>query len=231
MTISELRAKVVACAREFYDLGCRDSEGTHRQIVDIYNSQRPLPVGYKVTYTDAWCAAFVSAVGVKLGLTDIILPECGCGRMITLYKRAGRWTENDAYVPNPGDIIMYDWSDTGAGDNVGEADHVGIVCAADSSTITVIEGNKNNAVGYRYVPINGRYIRGFCLPNYAGRADESAPATDWSGDARQWAVANGLVLGTGIGADGKTEYSWNSSVTRAQLVTVLYRFAKMIGKA
>jgi hypothetical protein len=229
MTEYELRAEVVETAKSF--LGCKESDGSHRQIIDLYNSQKPLPVGYKVTYTDAWCATFVSAVGVKMGLTDIILPECSCSRMVALYQKAGHWTENDAYVPNPGDIIMYDWQDSGTGDNTGAPDHVGMVVSVSGSTITVIEGNKNDSVSYRSIQINGRYIRGYCLPNYASKATGAAPVVDWAGDAKKWATSNGLIQGTGVGADGKTEYAWNSGMTRAQFVTVLYRFAKLIGKA
>lgn len=226
MTETELRAKVVSCAKSF--LGCKESDGTHREIIDIYNNQTPLPVGYRVTYTDAWCATFVSAIAVKLGITDVILPECSCSRMIALYQKAGRWTENDAYVPNPGDIIMYDWQDSGIGDNTGAPDHVGIVASVSGNTITVIEGNKNDSVSYRSIQINGRYIRGYCLPNYAGKADNASKVTDWAGDAKTWAVKNGLIKGTGVGADGKAEYAWESGMTRAQLVTVLYRFAAML---
>ncbi len=228
MTEHQLRALVVETAKEY--LGCKESDGSHRKIIDLYNSQRPLPVGYKVTYDDAWCATFVSAVAVKLGLTDIILPECSCSRMVALYQKAGRWTENDAYVPNPGDLLMYDWQDNGIGDNTGAPDHVGIVCGVDGNVVSVIEGNKNDSVAIRTVKVNGRYIRGYCLPNYAAKAS-AEPVKDWAGEAKNWAVQNGLITGTGKGADGKPEYAWNSPVTRAQLVTVLYRFAKLIGKA
>ena len=31
----------------------------------------------------------------------------------------GCWQENDAYVPSPGDAILYDWQDNGIGDNTG----------------------------------------------------------------------------------------------------------------
>lgn len=228
MTEHQLRAQYVETAKSY--LGCKESDGSHRKIIDLYNSQKPLPVGYKVTYTDAWCATFVSAVAVKLGLTDIILPECSCSRMVSLYQRAGRWTENDAYVPNPGDIIMYDWQDTGVGDSAGAPDHVGIVCEVSGNQITVIEGNKSDSVSYRTIKVNGRYIRGYCLPNYDAKAS-AEPVKDWAGEAKNWSVQNGLISGTGKGADGKPEYAWNSPVTRAQLVTVLYRFAKLIGKA
>lgn len=228
MTEHQLRALVVETAKEY--LGCKESDGSHKKIIDLYNSQKPLPVGYKVTYDDAWCATFVSAVAVKLGLTDIILPECSCSRMVALYQKAGRWTENDAYVPNPGDLLMYDWQDNGIGDNTGAPDHVGIVCGVDGNVVSVIEGNKNDSVAIRTVKVNGRYIRGYCLPNYAAKAS-AEPVKDWAGEAKNWAVQNGLITGTGKGADGKPEYAWNSPVTRAQLVTVLYRFAKLIGKA
>lgn len=228
MTEKELRSKVVECAKSY--LGYNVSDGSHRKIIDLYNSQNPLPAGYKVTYTDAWCATFVSAVGVKLGLSDVILPECSCIRMVANYQKAGRWTENDAYIPNPGDIIMYDWQDSGVGDNTGVPDHVGIVVGLSANTITVIEGNHNNAVAYRSIPVNGRYIRGYCLPNYAVKADAAA-SSDWASEAKKWAVENGLINGTAVGADGITEYSWDSTLTRAQFVTVLHRFAKLIGKA
>jgi len=170
MTERALRDKVIVLAKSY--LGCNEADGSHRKIIDLYNSQNPLPVGYRVTYTDAWCATFVSAVGLQAGLQDIIFPECGCGRMIELYKRAGRWMESDAYVPSPADIIMYDWQDSGVGDNQGEADHVGYVCSVDNGLITVIEGNINDAVGYRRIAVDGRYIRGYCLPDYAKKAKE-----------------------------------------------------------
>ena len=56
-------------------------------------------------------------------MTEIAQTECGCGAMINLYKKIGRWEENDAYVPSPGAVVMYDWQDNGVGDNTGAADH------------------------------------------------------------------------------------------------------------
>ena len=114
MTEREIRNKVVAMAEAY--VGCKESDGSHRKIIDGYNAHKPLARNYKVTYTDAWCATFVSFVAIKCGLTDIMFTECGCGAMINLYKTAGRWQENDAYIPEAGDIIMYDWDDNGAGD-------------------------------------------------------------------------------------------------------------------
>ena len=173
MTEKQLREKVVKQAAAW--IGCKESNGTHKQIIDIYNNVKPLPRGYKVKYTDAWCATTVTAVGIVTGLSNIILRECSCQKMIELYKEAGRWQEDDSYTPKAGDIIFYDWQDNGKGDNTGYSDHVGIVCSVTGSTIKVIEGNKNNAVEYRNLKVNGKYIRGYGLPDYASMATEEEP--------------------------------------------------------
>lgn len=144
-------------------LGCNESDGSHRQIIDVYNTLFPLPRGYKMSYADPWCAAFVSACGRATGMTDIVLPECSCNKMIAKYKTAGRWVEDDSYTPLPGDLVFYDWEDSGVGDDIGEADHVGIVEVVEDGYITVIEGNLNDKCTRRKLKINGRYIRGFAL--------------------------------------------------------------------
>ena len=159
---------VLAQAKEW--IGKKEADGTHKSIIDTYNAHKPLARGYKVKYTDAWCATFVSAVAIKCGVTDIIPTECGCGQMIALFKSLGEWNESDSRTPKPGDIIFYDWDDTGAGDNTGWPDHVGIVESVSGGNITVIEGNKNNAVARRTIAVNGRYIRGYGVPKYEAEA-------------------------------------------------------------
>lgn len=226
MTELELRQKAVSKFKEW--LGYSEADGRYRQIVDLYNAIRPIPVGYVLKYSDEWCAATVSAVGQTLGMTDVILPECSCPRMIELYAERGRWIEDDAYVPQIGDIIMYDWQDTGAGDNRGNPDHVGMVAAVNGTTLTIIEGNNGNAVAYRTLQINGRYIRGYCLPDYASKATSSpsaaGDASEWSQEAREWAVSVGLFQGAGTLPDGTPDYQWQRQPTREELVTVLHRF-------
>ena len=170
MTEKQLREKAVNTAKAW--AGYKESDGTHKKIIDLYNSVKPLPRGYAVKYNDEWCAVFVSAVGIAAGLSKVILRECGCGAMIDLYKAAGRWQENDAYVPGAGDVVFYDWQDNGRGDNAGYPDHVGLVCGVSGSAVKVIEGNKNDAVEYRDLPVNGRYIRGYGLPDYKSVAAE-----------------------------------------------------------
>ena len=165
--------KVVDQAKSW--LGYNEADGSHKKIIDIYNAQKPLPVGYKVKYTDAWCATFVSAVAVTLGYTDIIPTECSCPRMIELLKKKGIWIENENRTPNPGDLIFYDWEDSGIGDNQGNADHVGIVEKVSENTITVIEGNYSKSVKRRTLAVNGKYIRGYGVPKYGA---EQNPAVN-----------------------------------------------------
>ena len=52
---------------------------------------------------------------------------------------------------------------------------------------------------------------------------------EWSEPAREWAIAQGLVAGNGTKVGGKTNYMWEDFLTREQLVTVLYRFAQVMG--
>lgn len=161
--------------------GYNEADGSHKTIVNMYNSIEPLPVNYRLTYTDAWCAAFVSAMAWKCKLTDIVFPECGCDRMIALYKAAGRWQENDGYKPQIGDVIFYDWGDSGVGENTGSSDHVGVVVSTSGLTNKVVEGNISNKVGYRNIIVDGKYIRGFGLPDFASKAAGSttrAPIVD-----------------------------------------------------
>lgn len=178
MTEKELRKLAAETAMDY--LGCGEADGSHKEIIDRYNAIRPLPAGYKMQYTDPWCAAFVSAVGAECGLTDLILPECSCDRMIALYQKAGRWQEDDGYSPQTGDILFYDWDDSGAGDNTGSADHVGIVYGNSGGQLTVVEGNISDRVDLRYLAVNARYIRGYGLPNYAGAAGTAAEAAGTS---------------------------------------------------
>ena len=147
-------------------IGVKEGTVLHHKIIDRYNSRKPLPRGYAVKYTDPWCATFISYLAIVMGYTDIIPVECGCPQMITLAKQMGIWVEDDSYVPKLGDIVLYDWQDSGSGDNTGTADHIGIVEKVVGSTETIIEGNYQDSVKRRELAVNGRYIRGYIVPKY-----------------------------------------------------------------
>ena len=173
MTENELRQKVVSTALAW--LGTRENTAKHLEMLAIYNAQRPLPRGTRMLASWPWCAAFVSTVSLQCGLRDIMPTECGCPGMVRLYQELGRWVEDDAYIPSQGDVIFYDWQDTGYGDNVGHPDHVGIVLDCDGQNMTIIEGNNANAVNKRVLAVNDRFIRGFGIPDFASKADGAEP--------------------------------------------------------
>lgn len=148
--------------------GTKESDGSHRAIIDRYNTLDPLPQAYALNDTDSWCAAFVTVSAMDAGLTNIIPPECGCERQIKLFQSLGRWVENDNAIPQPGDLIYYDWDVTRQGNSTGWSDHVGIVVGVKWPFVKVIEGNKDDAVAFRIIPIGHRYIRGYAMPDYPG---------------------------------------------------------------
>ena len=171
------REEVVAIAKKYH--GYSERDGSYRKIIDRYNNHKPLAQGYKVSYYDAWCATFVSAVMIEAGMTDIAPTECSCPRMVKLYQAMGRWVEADDYTPEIGDIVLYDWQDNGAGDNKGNPDHIGIITKVANGVMTIIEGNMDNEVGYRALKVNGKFIRGYCCPDYdsKGKTEDAIDVT------------------------------------------------------
>lgn len=56
-------------------------------------------------------------------------------------------------------------------------------------------------------------------------------SSNWSKEAREWAVKNGIITGGTPLASGEPNYMWEDLLTREQMATLLYRFAKLMGKA
>ena len=194
MNVSEVRKKFAARAAGY--AGVKEGTAQHHAIIDRYNAHKPLARGYAVKYTDAWCATFGSEIAIEAGYTDIIPTECGCEAQIKLWQKMGRWCENDAKVPEPGDYIYYDWDDNGVGDCKGNSDHVGIVESCDGKTIVVIEGNKNNAVERRTLQVNGRYIRGYGVPDFAKKATSTQEPAKPAAPAKPEQPATGQTVYT-----------------------------------
>lgn len=209
----EIRKDVVNTAAFF--LKRYNEVGNHNFVIDLYNKISPIPRGYHMGYTDAWCAAFVSAVGYKCGIEQVILPECSCLKMIQLYKNRNLWIEDDSIIPDIADLIFYNWEDSGNGDNTGSPNHVGIVSAVKEGIITVIEGNKGNAVGIRTLSVNGLYIRGYAKPDYASISTPAEPkVSGWGKEAYNWALDMGITDGTNP----------SEPISLERFLTILYRY-------
>ena len=160
------RQKVVDLAESW--IGKKESDGSYKQIIDIYNTQKTFPRGAKMQYGWAWCACTWSALAVKLGYTNIMPVEISCHYLVEKAKEMGCWVESDSYIPKAGDAIVYDWNDNGVGENKSSPDHVGTIVYVNKASgyMTVVEGNYSKAVKKRTISLNGKFIRGFITPKY-----------------------------------------------------------------
>lgn len=157
--------KVVDIAMKY--LGCEQGSAKQKQLIRIFNTVKPH--GYTASWTDPWCAEAWSAWQIEAGNTAKDVPlSANCKQIIEDAKKLGIWKEKDGTVPEIGWGILYDWDDSGKGENTGAADHIGLIYAVDKKWIYVIEGNKGTAsvCGKRTVQIDGKFIRGFVAPKY-----------------------------------------------------------------
>lgn len=143
-------------------LGATQGSAQHHAIIDIYNTINPLPRSYRVTYSDNWCAATVSAAFQAVGLASIMYPECSCTAMVNGAKGMGLWKEGSGYAPTPGDIVIYNWQNGNY--------HTGIVTSVSGTTVTVTEGNNTSSgtskVANRSYQVGWQYVWGYIIPQY-----------------------------------------------------------------
>ena len=195
------RQKVVDLANSW--VGKKESNGSYKMIIDIYNSlgTSKLPRKIKMEYGWAWCACTWSAIAIKLGYTAIMPIEISCYYLIEAAKKMGCWQEKDSFTPKPGDGVLYDWDD-GANyastDNKNTPDHVGVVVSVDkkAGTFVVVEGNKSNAVGKRTMKINGRYIRGFITPAYDDGASLESGNKEQAKESAKEPAKDSFIVGS-----------------------------------
>ena len=165
-------------------LGFNESNGKFKQIIDLYNSVKPLPRGYAVKYTDEWCDTCVSAAGIKAGAESLIGRECGVEKHVDIFKSKGIWIEDGSITPQPGDIIVFNWDDN-TQPNDGYSDHIGYVETVSNGVITTIEGNTSQSVARRTYKVGHGNIRGFARPKYSeGSSSTETPSSDIDSLAR-----------------------------------------------
>lgn len=197
-----------------------------------------------------WC--FVNTFGVDLAWKMTNQPMKGCGAGCTYsaqyYRNMGRFHKSN---PQPGDQIFFS-EDGGA-----TSYHTGLVVAVDSKRVYTIEGNTSSdpgvvenggSVNEKSYSLSYAKIGGYGTPDYSLVEEEDDmdvkrfeelwleyrkglqdnDASQYSEQARQWAVDNGLIAG-----NNATEFNgmWQDMLTREQFVTVLFRFAQLMGKA
>jgi hypothetical protein len=141
--------------------------GTHSgagDIVEVAASQlgnvggQPYWSWYGFNNRVEWCACFVSWCADQCGYIEAgVVPKFSwCDAGIDWFGDAGQYQpQGTGYIPQPGDIIFFDWGDGGY------SDHVGIVESCDGTIVRTIEGNSNNAVRRQAYSTNSNSILGY----------------------------------------------------------------------
>lgn len=154
----------MAKTSEEYLTTCKKYLGTiggsykHKKIVDIFNSSKLKT--FPISYDDAWCSAFISAMAIESGCTDIIPISANCDEMYKKGVVMGIAIPKYKWIPKMGDIVFYDW------DLNGKLDHVGVVDTLSKNITHVLEGNKNNSVAYRGINYKNATIAKIIRPRY-----------------------------------------------------------------
>lgn len=197
-----------------------------------------------------WC--FVTTFGFELAwrMTGQAMrgAGAGCTYSAQYYQRMGRFFHSD---PKPGDQIFF------TQDGGKTSCHTGLVEKIENGRVFTIEGNTSSAPGVvanggtvarKSYAIGSTYIYGYGRPDWTAvgeQEDEDMDvakfkelwaemrkelqdndAAEYSAEARKWAVENGIIAG---GSDAGFNGMWQDVLTREQMVTVLYRFARLIG--
>lgn len=139
-------------------LGTKKGSSKHKKIVDMFNSCKLKT--FPISYSDAWCSAFISAMAIESGCTDIIPISANCDEMYKKGVVMGIAIPKDKWIPKMGDIVFYDWNLNG------ELDHVGAVETMSKNIIHVLEGNKNDSVAYRDINYKNATITKIIRPHY-----------------------------------------------------------------
>lgn len=225
-------------------------------IGNIYNGKKN---GYAWcdVFVD-WC--FIKTFGVNLAMKLLCQPYggagAGCTYSVQYYKQKGQFHKSN---PQAGDQIFFT-NDGGATSYhtglviaVGNGKVYTIEGNTSSASGVIPNGGCVRAKSYN---LTATYICGYGRPDWS-LVGESAEQEDedmtldrfkelmkeyraelqdndcgtWSKDAREWAIANGLIGGTGNNANGEPNYAWADQLTREQAAALFYRFAKLMGKA
>ncbi|MCI9554795.1 CHAP domain-containing protein [uncultured Oscillibacter sp.] len=168
-----------------------------------------------------WCMVFVQWCFDQAGV-PLPVKTASCGAMRSAAQKAGQWVTGDY---RPGDVVIYDFPGGAA------TDHTGIVEKVTASGVAAIEGNtsqsgsqSNGGQVCRKTRPAGQIV-GAVRPRFE---EEETDMDNVPSPAHQegveWAKEMGILTG-----DGSGDLKLTEPVTRQQMCTMLYRFAKKKG--
>lgn len=152
-------------------LGVKEPTGDD-QFIKYYNNITR--AGFSMSV--AWCAIFVTVVARMVGVATSLVPTFACcDAGANWFRNKGRYEKakyyGGSYIPKRGDVIFYSSKNTQS-----DSTHVGYVVSVSGSIIKAIEGNKNDAVGYRTINVSDKYITGYGrVADFAGGSTATPP--------------------------------------------------------
>lgn len=163
-----------------------------------------------------WCVVFAWWCCDQAGV-ELPIRTASCSALKAAAQSAGMWVTGNY---RPGDIVIYDWGKDG------KPDHCGIIETVGGSSVVAIEGNTaigNDSNGGEVMRRTRTLTQmiGAVRPKY----EEASMESEEVQPAQEWAQNAGIMTGY---ADGQMHL--DNTVTRRQLLLVLYRFAKWLGK-
>lgn len=205
----------------------------------------------------AWCGVFydwlyVQTFGVELAKEMLYRPDYSLSSSVTYAYRYFNANYAVFNYPMVGDQVFYIDTNTNRFVHTGI-----VVAVYENSIQVVEGNTNSDGsyegttVLSKFRQISDRRIKGFGRPRWSKVSEECEvtqdkfnemfkvalethraeirdnSASEYSKEAREWAVKNGIISGSNITLeDGSTNYMWRDEVTREQLVTLLYRIHK-----
>lgn len=153
MTISDLRNKLCDIAYQW--VGVAKGDSNHKLLIDYYNEKvNPLPRGYKVKYSDSYCATAITAWFYMADMPNAIYPECGVYEMRDGASRNGIFNGNVKDRPSRGDLVLFSYS------------HVALVLDYADGKLHCISPNDDGKIIEKWYDHNNASIMGYIVPAY-----------------------------------------------------------------
>ena len=161
--------------------------------------------GIKLPLDMSWCAVFVSWAVINAGIDFKPFTRCTLMRDHLRANAQYKTRREGMSTAKAGDLIFYDW------DKSGDADHVGVIVARSGDTLTTVEGNRRDRVGYWYTKVTDVTIGGYgLLPadayvDYDVNGDGKVDANDAKEILQQAVKKKARTKKADVNGDGKVD--------------------------
>ena len=160
--------------------GIKEGAECDKKIISAWNKRQGRSVKSKST---PWCAISVASCLIQSGVSTGTAKgsagiSAGCTQQMNFYKQKKRW-KSKTTKPQAGWIVYYNFKG-----GTSTATHCGMVTSVDykkKGYMYVIEGNKNDKVGYRHCRYGKnvyKYVLGYGVPYYKAAKTTSSPIAD-----------------------------------------------------